>query len=138
MSDTEALAQLLAADGHGVYSTAAGGSIFCGELPDEPAEAIAVAPYPGPAGNAALPWDQPRFQVAVRGSSYTATEDRAAALYSALVGRAGVQLGDAWVSLIYPIQSGPVWLPTSTRGRHTFLINLGLHLHRAGPHRTVS
>ena len=136
MTDDEALAQLLAERGHGVYTTPAGGSIFLGRLPAAPDEALAVTPYPGAAGDAGIGYDQPRYQIAVRGGQdYAVTRARAQAVYDDLVGLTSRQLGDAWLVLIAPVQSGPVYLPPDEHDRCQFVINLVLHLHRPTVHR---
>lgn len=135
------IALLLQARGHGTYTPGAvGGTITLGELPSTPDEAIAVAEYPGPPGDAALPWDQPRVQLTVRGGqSYEAAAARAQALYDALVGLGHVTFDSgAHASLIFPIQSGPVHMPRDGNGRARLVVNIGLHLHRPSPHRSFT
>lgn len=136
MTDDEALAVLLDDRGHGVYTAAGGGSIFLGRLPTTPDVAIAVTPYPGAAGDAGIGYDQPRYQIAVRGTQdYALARARAQAVYDDLVGLTHRQLGDAWLVLIAPVQSGPVYMPPDEHDRQQFVINLALHLHRPTVHR---
>jgi hypothetical protein len=137
---TEDMAWLLADRGHGTYIPDAACSIFLGQLGDTPDEAIAIASYAGPPGDAALPWDQPRIQFAVRGTAqYAPAAARAQRLYDDLAGLASVRLhSGAWLSLMHPAQSGPVDMPPTTRGRIQFVVNFGLHLSRATTHRSYT
>jgi hypothetical protein len=136
---TEDLAWLIADRGHGLYVPASTTStIFLGRLPDQPDEAIAIASYAGPPGDAALPLDRPRIQFAVRGTTqYLPAAARAQRLYDDLTGLASVSLrSGAWLSLIHPVQSGPVDMPPTSRDRIQFVLNFGLHLSRATTHRS--
>ena len=137
MSLTDDLAQLLHDLGLGTYDAPGGTStIFLNELPAEPARAIAVALYPGPAGDAKLALDEPRVQLAVRDDDARTAETAAEAVYGALVGLRNRALASgSWLVLCHPVQSGPVWMPATERGRTRYVINLALHLHRPTPHR---
>lgn len=130
-------AQLLAELGFGTYApTSTTSTIFLNELPPEPAAAIAVASYPGPAGDARIGYDQPRWQVAVRDNDPRQAEATAQAVYDTLVGLRNRPLASgAWLVLIHPVQSGPVWMPSEERGRTRYVVNLALHLHRRTVHR---
>ena len=136
MSQTEDLARLLAERGHGSYvADATGGSIFLGELPPEPAAAIVVTPYPGAAGSARIGYDRPRYQITVRDPDYRTAETTAKTIYGDLAGLGNRALGPAWLALIAPIQSGPIWTRPEADGRTRFAINFELHLHQPTPNR---
>lgn len=136
MSQTEDVAELLAELGHGTYSAEDESSIFLGELPDQPTAAVAVAPYPGVAGNARIGYDRRRYQITVRRADYRTAETAADAIYADLAGLRHRPLGGAWLALVAPVQSGPVWMPPETDANPRFVINVELHLHQPTVHRT--
>lgn len=130
-------ALLLAELGFGTYDPDGPSTIFLAELPPEPAAAIAVAAYPGPAGNARVGHDQPRWQIAVRDEDRRTAANAAQAIYDQLVGLRNRSLASgAWLALCHPVQSGPIYMPTEAGGRARYVVNLALHLHRPTVHRS--
>lgn len=138
MSLTDDLARLAHDLDHGIYVPGSlTTTIFLGQLPTDPEVAIAIAPYPGLAGNAHIGHDQPRVQYAVRGGlDPRVAEDLAQRIYDDMVGlRRRTLTSGAQLVLCHPVQSGPIWMPTEERGRTRYIVNLALHLHRPTVHR---
>lgn len=136
MSLTEDVARLLESRGHGTYrSDTIGGSIFLGDLPPEPAVALAVNPYPGVTANSKIGDDRPRVQIVNRGETYAAAEAAAEQLYFDLIGLRRIRLGPAWLVLINGVNNRPIRLYGESGGRQVFATNLELLLHQTTTHR---
>lgn len=137
MTPDEELAQLLDDLGHGTYAPSGDTTIFLGLLGEAPDEALAVAPYAGPASSVHLGYDDTRMQVRVRGDlDYRTGAARAQALYDDLHGRTGDLPGGTPCLLIECLQSCPVYLGGDEKRRHEWSINLRLYLRRRTAHRT--
>jgi hypothetical protein len=137
MSISRDFALLLQERGHGIYDDEEGvtSTIFLGELPSDPVTALAIAPYAGAAGNVRTGYDVPRIQIAVRADSYLAAEIKATEVFADIIGVSQMSMGDYWLILIAPLQSGPVWIRTDTPHNSKFVVNVELHVHKYTEYR---
>lgn len=136
----EEVCHLLDELGLGTYTpTAVGGDVFLGDLPDSPDSAIAVRGYTGSgSGNAKFGWDQPAFQVIVRGAQAdtSAAGDRAQGIYDALQGVSKRDLaGGTHLLTCVGLQSSPVWLRRDANSRPQYVINFRADTERDTPNR---
>jgi hypothetical protein len=115
-----------------------GGSIFLAALPAAPDEAIAVARYAGPESGSLLGYDEPSFQIRVRGPKHDAgvPEERAQAIYDALHGlRSRYLPGGTWLVHLIGANAGPVPMGQDTHQRTEYVVNLRAEVRRPTPNR---
>jgi hypothetical protein len=128
----EQVAALLGQRGLGVYAPDdTTGTIFLAALPEQPAQAIAVAQYGGPESDAKLGYDQPSIQVRVRGSDTDATDALRTAqrVYDALHGLSSITLpGGIWLVSCVGTQGGPAYIGRDLSGRHEYTVNFRMEV----------
>jgi hypothetical protein len=132
-----AYARKLDTDGLVTFDPAgAAGDCFVAVLPDAPDEAVALFLYGGPETHAGHPYDEPRIQAQVRGTTDPRTaHTRAQAIYDRYHGFSGlVDDGAVAIDVIdcLGVQSGPVYLRADQTGRHLYVVNLRLELINPG------
>jgi hypothetical protein len=110
---------------------AATGDCFIERLPSTPDAAVALYTSAGDEADTKLPYDQPRFQIVVRGGADpTVSLDRAQAIYDTLHGAGPVTLPNGIdVIDIIAVQSGPVALGTDDNQRHRHSLNFRAEHH---------
>lgn len=132
MTLLEEVAMLLAQLGVGTYTpSAAGGTIYLVQLPQEPDVAMAVTPYPGATGDAGLPYDLPRFQIRCRGSKNDRTAGYALAhsVWNALQGLgSGYLPGGTWMVQCTGVTNGPGYMGTDGNGRDEYVVNVEIEV----------
>lgn len=133
----EDLAQLLHDLGLGVYDPTgtASPTIFLGELPAEPARALAVVLVPGGTSDARIGHDQPRARIVCRAPLDRRDAGRdAQAVYDALNGLTRRNLTSG-AHLVLCTSPGVIALVSEETDRHRYAVPLTAHLHRATVHR---
>jgi len=136
----EAIAYLLEELGLGTYAPdATGGTIFVPDLPDAPDLAMSVRGYGSSEGNTKFGWDNPAFQVTVRGSAgdFRPGGDLAQDVYLQLHGLGRRDLADgSHLLLCTGLQSGPVFTSRDQNGRPRWTVNFRADIERpAAPNR---
>lgn len=128
----EQVAALLAQRGLGVYAPDdTTGTIFLAALPEQPAQAIAVAQYGGPESDAKLGYDQPSIQIRVRGLDTDATDANRTAqrVYDTLHGLSSITLpGGIWLANCIGTQGGPVYIGRDLSARHEYTVNFRMEV----------
>jgi hypothetical protein len=113
----------LASEGHGT----AGTDLFTDDMPADPDSLVVVYEYPGMASvyvhdSHAPTLEQPRIQITVRGTQYTAVSTKAEAVHAALLGIANMTINGVRYGHIRHLQDG--WLKTrDERNRHIWQRN---------------
>ncbi len=118
--------------------TGATGNIFMGLLPPVPDIAVAITPSGGIASSIKHPYDQPTFQVLVRGDEDPRTGyNLALAIYDALHGFGSAPFipGGMWVIKCEGIQSDPVHIGIDGKRRHRYAMNFMVEVARPSTHR---
>jgi len=114
------VADYLAEEGIGTVAT----DIFCGYLPDETADCIAVLDTGGSEPDKDIPTKEPTFQVMIRASDYSAGKAQLDAVRAALHRSANISLvsGETYFYFILAIAEGG-HLGRDDGGRDLFSIN---------------
>jgi hypothetical protein len=138
---TEEVCALLDELGVGTYAPdGPGGIIYGTALPDAPDVALAVARYDGGAEADSLgPWDEPRWQIRVRGAAGDSRtgEALAQAVYDVLHGLGYRYLtpGGTWLQLAICLNGGPGYIGRDQTGRHEWVVNVRTEVRRPTPNR---
>ncbi|WP_329622920.1 minor capsid protein [Streptomyces sp. NBC_01255] len=135
----DGLARYLAERGLVTYTS--GGdptdTCFLEFLPPEPDEAVALTVYDGPEPDSLLPYDEPRVQVRVRGTTDPrVSRRRCRAIRSALHGLGPVTLPDG-TDLILSVctQGDAASMGVDETQRHEHVANFRMEIHRPTAHR---
>ena len=133
MSLAEGIAKKIGGVGPGagatglVYSETGNANVFVGAMPPSPNRCVTVIPSGGYESDSKLPYDNPTFQIMVRGD-----EDARWALmmanrvYSLLQGFRNTYLEDSddtWLVSVIAQQSGPAHLGDDDNGRVQYTMN---------------
>lgn len=121
----ESIATYLDSAGVGVYRpSSVGGTIYIAYMPPQPDEVIVLFPTGGAAPGVRLPYDNPTFQVRVRGSRDPRTGfSKAMDVYDALQSVHQDQLPGESVTIIQATQSAPVSIGADENGRIEYTQN---------------
>lgn len=125
------IARYLHNQGLGVFDeTGVAGNIFIATMPNKPDHAIALFPTGGYPSSGTHGYDEPTFQVLVRGGlDPRAPMQKAQDIYDALHGLHHTELpGGTWVIGCLGIQSGPVAIGKDQSGRHEFSLNFAIEV----------
>ena len=135
----DGLARYLAERGLVVYDPAgAGGDCFLELLPSGPDEAVALTIYDdGREADSLLPYDEPRVQVRVRGTTDPrVSRRRCAMIRSHLHGLGPVILPDGTnLILSVALQSAPASLGVDENQRHEHVVNFRMEIRQPTVHR---
>lgn len=134
----DGLAQYLAVRGHGTYDpTGTTGDMFVEAMPSTPDTCVVLTQYGGPESDSLLPYDEPRVQVRVRGTTDPrVSRARAEAIRSELHGLTAVTLPDG-TELISAIAMQPVAsLGVDDNRRHEHVVNFRTEIRNPTAHRT--
>lgn len=108
-----------------VFSEAAGGDTFIARVPASPDAVVVITPTSGTAPEFAQAYDNPSFQVRVRGAGADPGPafNRAKQILDTLHGLGSVDIGTTHVVMLTAAQSQPESIGTDDNGRHEFTIN---------------
>lgn len=139
MTLLEELAQLLNDRGHGTYNPdTVGGDVGLARMAPDPDEYIGVYLYAGPEADALHGYDEPRWQVRVRGPEDPRVSlARAQAIYDDLHGLPSdtVLPGGTPLETCIGQQSGPIYIGRDRNNRPEWTINFRLEVRNPTPHR---
>lgn len=132
----EAIAQYLESRGFGSYRdtdramSANEVAIVLEAMPSPAIQAIVVAQYSGATADSKLPWDEPRLQCRIRGTSDpSVSRNTAQSIYDLLHGLGPVDIFGAYIQLIIGLGSGPNYLGLDTTvRRHEHVVNFEVTL----------
>lgn len=109
------------------------GNVFFGLLPTSPDIAVAILPSGGRSSSIKHSYDNPTFQVLVRGTRDPRTGyEKALEVYDALHGFSGGPFVDGgyWVVKCQGVQSEPVHIGQDENGRHRYSLNFWAEINR--------
>jgi hypothetical protein len=100
-------------------------------VPPTPAQVVVLTGYEGDEADSALPYDTPRLQVRVRGTTDpSVSRARCQQLYDHLHGLGPVQLpGGTWLQLVIGRGSGPAYMGADEQGRHEHVANFDVDIY---------
>lgn len=113
------------------------GNAFIGRMPSSPDQAVMLMSTGGFEADSELGYDNPTFQVLVRGTQDPrVAHAKAQDIYSALHGLGPITLPDGTrlVSCV-GIQSGPVGIGSDSNGRYEFSLNFQAEIRSLTTHR---
>lgn len=135
----DGLARYLAERGLVVYDpSGAGGDCFIELMPSTPDEAVTLTVYDdGREPDSLLPYDEPRVQVRVRGTTDPrVSRRRCASIRSHLHGLGPVILPDGTnLILSVAIQAAPGSIGVDDNGRHEHVVNFRMEIRQTSQHR---
>lgn len=106
------------------FDEAAGGDTFIARVPAKPDSVVVLTPTSGTAPEFAQAYDNPSFQVRVRGGSDPRVPyNKAKQILDALHGLGSVDMGSTHVVMLEAAQSSPESIGTDDNGRHEFTVN---------------
>lgn len=113
------------------------GDCFIAGMPPQPTDAVALYPTGGPGSDSKLGYDEPTFQVRVRGRQHPVPAfDRAQAIYDALHGLTNAELpGGTWLVSLLGIQSDPVYIGRDDNNRPEYTLNFRAEIRNVSTHR---
>lgn len=115
-----------------------GGDCFMEAMPSTPGECVVLTGYGGPAPDGLLPYDQPRVQVRVRGTTDPrVSRRRAQAIRSELHGLGHVFLPDGTnVISCEALQAAPESFGVDDNRRHEHVVNFEFEIRETTVHRS--
>jgi hypothetical protein len=111
------------------------GNIFIAAMPQSPDTCISIYPSGGLKSDSKFKYDNPTFQVMVRGTTNSiVANDLAQTVYNTLDGFHGDTFinGGFWVVSCFGIQSQPTWIGIDANNRHEFSLNFQIEYENTG------